>query len=710
MYISKLSIRNFRNFRNASLTFNKGVNTIIGENGSGKTNLFHAIRILIDENMPRAIKFYESDFNRSIGEWSGHWIIIQIEFSDLDSSEEAQSIAMHKVGAADDVDSTKGTYTVYFRPRIDFRRILFELSENEDKNREDLNRILASISLNDYETVFAGKGNIDFSDDANYFRYVGDFDSILFPDPDEKQTDVYGIGVFSFSIQNEFACTFAKALRDVENDLRSYKDNPLLNLLRDKEKNISIEKKTEIEGQVETLNKNISSLDEVKGVSEGITQTIKEAVGETYAPNVNIKSELPSEMEKLLQSLKLWVGDPDEEGHEGRLWELSLGGANLIYLSLKLLEFEKVKRQNKIANFILIEEPEAHIHTHIQKTLFQKLDKEKTQVFISTHSTHISSVCKISSMNILGRGKQKAEVFNPSKNLDNKDVVKLERYLDANRTNLLFAKGVILVEGDAEQILIPELIKKVLGVSLDELGVSLINIGSTGFENVAKLFHEDRVQRNCSIITDNDISIVDLPDPLIGDSEYEKSCRQSEISGKARKEKLDDYCKENTCIEPFYAKHTFEVDFLLANNSHEIIETIKKEYKKPSVTKGIEDLLKSKDVSVSGKEVLRLAEKFGKGWFAIMISENIDNITVIPAYILNAIAFACPRFTNATLLSIAKYRIITLGKRHYEGDETDYPFMLKKIEGFDSNNDAIEWFKENLPNDVLTNLIKLIDA
>ena len=51
MYISKLIIRNFRNFRNVRLTFTEGVNTIIGENGSGKTNLFHAIRILIDQSV-----------------------------------------------------------------------------------------------------------------------------------------------------------------------------------------------------------------------------------------------------------------------------------------------------------------------------------------------------------------------------------------------------------------------------------------------------------------------------------------------------------------------------------------------------------------------------------------------------------------------------------------------------------------------------------
>jgi len=392
------------------------------------------------------------------------------------------------------------------------------------------------------------------------------------------------------------------------------------------------------------------------------------------------------------------------------LWELSLGGANLIYLSLKLLEFEKVKKENKIANFIIIEEPEAHIHTHIQKTLFQKLDKRKTQVFISTHSTHISSVCAISSMNILGRGKQKAEIFNPSKNLDGGDIVKLERYLDANRTNLLFAKGVILVEGDAEHILIPELVKKVLGVSLDELGISIINIGSTGFENVAQLFHEDRVRRNCSILTDNDLSIVELPDPLIGDSDFEKSCRQSEISGIARKKKFDAYCKDNKFIKPFYAKHTFEVDFLLADNSYEIIKTVQKAYKQEADQKRIEALINNEDVAIAGKEVLRLAEKFGKGWFAIMITENIDNITIIPKYILEAISFACPSFNTNTLLSIAKYRLNKLTTRHFDGDDTDYKKLLFKLNSFDNKIDAIEFYKTQLPEDVLTELVKLANA
>lgn len=51
MYISKVSLVNYRNFENAFFLFNKGINTIIGENASGKTNLFRAIRLILDDSL-----------------------------------------------------------------------------------------------------------------------------------------------------------------------------------------------------------------------------------------------------------------------------------------------------------------------------------------------------------------------------------------------------------------------------------------------------------------------------------------------------------------------------------------------------------------------------------------------------------------------------------------------------------------------------------
>ena len=135
MHISSLSFRNFRNFRNSKLNFKNGINTIIGENGSGKTNLFYALRILLDDTLPRYFKFYLADFNRALGNWAGHWIIISIVFNELDANEEAQALAVHSSGHME--TENQGSYSVYFRPKYLFRKELYDYSQSADKNQRD---------------------------------------------------------------------------------------------------------------------------------------------------------------------------------------------------------------------------------------------------------------------------------------------------------------------------------------------------------------------------------------------------------------------------------------------------------------------------------------------------------------------------------------------------------------------------------------------
>lgn len=96
VYLSKVSLVNFRNFKNAVLRFNPGVNTIIGENGAGKTNIFHAIRLLLDDTLPNSYSYFtEKDFNRDIGDWRGHWIIIRLEFTGSTYNELMNSFISH---------------------------------------------------------------------------------------------------------------------------------------------------------------------------------------------------------------------------------------------------------------------------------------------------------------------------------------------------------------------------------------------------------------------------------------------------------------------------------------------------------------------------------------------------------------------------------------------------------------------------------------
>lgn len=712
MYISALQLRNYRNFRCSKLLFHKGINTLIGENGSGKTNLFYALRLLIDDTLPRYTKFYESDFNRALGQWEGHWISIALEFEELDNSDEIRLLAVQSAGHMDTV--SKGSYSLYFRPKFSIRKKLFEYSADPSKTTAGLRSILDEITIDDYETTFRCRGTGDFSDEAVYITHVGDFENIIFPNPEDENQQVIGVWLpREVNILNEISCTFIKALRDVESDLKSYGNNPLVNLLRGREKTVSVAKATDITTRIDELNEKISGLAEVRDITKGIDESIHEAVGSTYAPNVDIKSELPNEMDKLFQSLKLWVGDPDEDGYKGRIWELSLGGANLIYLSLKLLEYEKVKT-DRAANFLLIEEPEAHIHTHIQKTLFSNLNKNRTQVIISTHSTHISSVSKISSVNILCRASKQAQVFQPSKNLSQDHITRIERYLDAVRSTLLFAKGVLLVEGDAEQILIPEMFKSVFGVSLDEIGISLVNIGSTGFKNIARLFHQDRIQRNCAIITDQDTSVLPLEDELFGDTPEEKACRASEKKGLERKADLEKFIKDNDHINLFFADYTFEVDFLKNGNQYEIKACISSVYNN---AKKVDEMTKSVDdssVAVFGPAVLEMANYKGKGWFALLLAEHLNYNTYVPKYILQAIAYSSAHINDQALSAMAIYRLNKIIKNTSE-DQTfrdraaelkkDYRAKVKAIEpmkGFLDN------YKAEFKNDQLTVFLNLL--
>jgi len=91
MHITEIRIRNFRNFLKGRFVLKPGVETRIGENGSGKTNALQALRFLLDENLSRnALNLRDTDFCRDLGEWRGHWIIVSADFAELDPSDGCQ--------------------------------------------------------------------------------------------------------------------------------------------------------------------------------------------------------------------------------------------------------------------------------------------------------------------------------------------------------------------------------------------------------------------------------------------------------------------------------------------------------------------------------------------------------------------------------------------------------------------------------------------
>ena len=657
MHISKLTLVNYRNFKNTSLTFQRGVNTIIGENGAGKSNILRAIRLLLDDNMVRAAyRLEESDFSRALDQWKGHWIIISMQFEDLSPDEAVQALFLHSTAGIHAGPISKATYNLIFRPKKEVR---LKLAALDDFDYEGLKAIRDGITIDEYETIFTGRSCADFSDPATYKRIVGDFDSCSFSD--ETEFPEIGAKVPGFlSVTKEVSLTFIQALRDVVAEFHNNRTNPLLTLLKSKSGEIDAAALVPILDKVRDLNGSIEGLDDVQSVRKHIRETIKDTAGETYSPtSLSIRSDLPEEAEQLFQSLRLFVGE-SEDGYEGTINELSLGGANLIYLTLKLLEFKYQREKMAIANFLLIEEPEAHIHTHIQKTLFDRIAYDDAQVIYTTHSTYISEVSNVNNVNILGRRGAFCEAYQPATGLDPAQVTSIQRYLDAVRSNLLFAKSVILVEGDAEEILIPVLVKRILGLSVDELGISVINIRSTGFKNVAVLFHDTRIHKQYAIVTDLDTTFFDTtPNPADDDAlaARKRKAIGSQTAGAQRKIDLDTFGAGNGWVRSFYATHTFEVDFVGAGNHEAFVRSVDKVYTAPAtITQATTDL-RSGLIHQCGSRTLTMAGQEGKGWFAILLAQTLDHQAVVPGYIRDAVLFEHGPFSRPLIMRILRHRM-----------------------------------------------------
>ncbi|AGH81801.1 SMC domain-containing protein [Psychromonas sp. CNPT3] len=701
MYISRLSIVNYKNFEQSNFNFSKdSVNTIIGENASGKTNVFQAMRIVLDDSLPMNAKcLSKDDFHRGLGEPFGHWIVISIFFDGLGDSEEEHVLSNYILN--DDGKSTatgSGTYSFIYRPKAHIRQEMHLLSSrysDKDERTDAIKKFISkqSITRETYEPVAFVRTKLDFTDQNVYKKIVGDFDNYIFPDPNmEDSTEIGNYKPPYFSIVKEVACTYVKALRNVVADLKYHKTNPLYKLLTLESKHIEDEK--DVANDIRKVNEKISSIPEIEALSKSISKSLINTVGSTYSPKINVSSQLPEDFTELIQSLGLIVEDSINYQGTGKIEDLSLGGANLIFLALKLYEYEAIRdNEAHITHFLMIEEPEAHIHNHIQKTLFENFNFKNTQVFVSTHSTQISSASKISSMNILARKESKTEVYFPASGLDEPNAQCIERYLDAVRSDILFAKSVILVEGDAELILIPALVRETLGVSLDEMGISLVKMDGTVFIHISDLFHKTRIKNYCSILTDLDASFI--TDEDFASDKYVKSQIDAEKSGALRKAKMNEYIKDNEYVEAFYAENTFETELVRYPENVQLFnDVVKTSYTKEAVREKVINNISSKDMPLRYYSTLKFANKIGKGWLATKMIEHVSIQNVVPTYILKAIKFSLShRNLSEICLKMMDYNISQMEKKEQKkiNSKSTFEAKFKAYREFFKNDSFIKF-------------------
>lgn len=486
MYISKIIIEGFRNFPKNTIEFNDGVNVIIGHNNAGKTSLLKAIGLIIDQNVPKKLEIDDFSKHISLADLQANAPEIVISLV-IDQSEGEDLTSDDLVTVADWLIKLEEPYQA---------KLTYRFSLPLEKH-------------GDYHTALAGcttKQDAWLVIKHEFLRFY--------------QNKIYGGDptlrvIADSSALQKFDFQFLTAIRDVERDMFTGRNTMLRDVL-------DFFMDYEIKSADDAIKNKATKLAEIKALKTSFTakagglikdlQTRMEAGKEhilSYATQTGatFNNALPdfdgtiSDVE-MYSALKLIIGYAGLDitipaSHNG------LGYNNLIFMSLLLAKMQVnadgsyLGSNAKVFPVLAIEEPEAHLHPAMQykflKFLKENKNKRKVrQIFVTTHSTQITSavsldeiICLHNEKGVISAG-YPGKVFPDTPNgQDSKAYV--QRFLDATRSDMLFAQKIIFVEGLAEEILIPTL-AKYCGKNLEDHHVAVVPVGGRFFDNFLALF------------------------------------------------------------------------------------------------------------------------------------------------------------------------------------------------------------------------------
>ena len=170
------------------------------------------------------------------------------------------------------------------------------------------------------------------------------------------------------------------------------------------------------------------------------------------------------------------------------------------------IKTELALRSQKELNIILIEEPENHLsHSNMQKLIRKVSEAENKQIFIATHSDLISARLDLRKTILLNSNNTSLVTLNGLSEDTAKFFMKSP---DNNILRFVLSNKVILVEGNAEYILMDAMYRKIAGKDPNECGVHIIAVGGTSFKRYLEIAKILAIKT--AVITDNDGEIEDL--------------------------------------------------------------------------------------------------------------------------------------------------------------------------------------------------------
>jgi putative ATP-dependent endonuclease of OLD family len=455
MYLSHLTARNFRQFGDGDaaleIAFKSGVTALVGRNDSGKSAVIDAIRYALLTRDQDFIRVQPEDFHTDKAGRQASEIFVRCKLSELN-------------------DDEKGAFAEYL---------------SYDGN---------DVSL--FVTWTAKR--LDDSPGARRWIDVS------------VRSGIDGAGPpLESSVRELLSSAYLRPLRDAEREMSSGRGSRLSQILA------SV---PEI-GRGDPFNETTLPPDAVAvsrlsllGLADYLRYSVKkhqgvgsaeEAINRQYLSSLSLTRDSlrgkiditeggteKTRLRQILERLELVLLEATTGNARGRY---GLGSNNLLYMACELL---LLGREPEGLPLLLIEEPEAHLHPQRQLRLMEFLTqaamgtventKRRVQVILSTHSPNLASKIPLPNIVLLESSRAFSLAGEHTK-LETGDYRFLERFLDVTKANLFFAHGVIVVEGDAEAILLPVL-ASLMGTDLTEHGVSIVNVGGKGLRRFSSIF------------------------------------------------------------------------------------------------------------------------------------------------------------------------------------------------------------------------------